>query len=340
MNAPTAAAPINTNDFAKPGESILDYELRLGSTQGGGAGTGFGTPQPIAPNLVPKSQGGTAPEVGTPATPAAPTTPATPATDTSSLDSLAKSLGYDSYADAVSKLTAPSDDTTKFYNDAYSAAGLSDLQNKINSRKSDLNTALGTINDNPWLVEADRVGRSRSLQELAQGDINNWEGDYKIGLQKVHDLVTQHAGDLSATSANNKARLSFLEAQAKAQSDAAVTKAKADSAAPKTIKGANGATFQWDPATGQFKQIIAGKVTPPPPPPPTDPEAIKAKFTKDLTNRPTLDKAGTREQFIRQVQLLYPTFDPDDIARKVYETYPDGYDTNTKKSSSSSSRSL
>src|SRR3954469_23781496 len=175
---PTATAPApDTSLFAKPGESILDYETRLGSTSGGAAGAGksFGTPAPIAPTLVPKSQGGTGPEVGAPAAPAA---PAAGASDTSALDATAISLGYKSYADAVSSLTAPSDDTTKFYNDAYSAAGLDALHQKITSRNSDLNTALGTINDNPWLDEASRVGRSRTLQQLAQGDIKNWQGEY------------------------------------------------------------------------------------------------------------------------------------------------------------------
>jgi hypothetical protein len=53
---------------------------------------------------------------------------------------------------------------------------------------------------------------------------------------------------------------------------------------------------------------------------------VLPKFNKDLTNRTTLNKAGTREQFIRQLQTQYPTINPNDIARKVYETYPDGYD--------------
>ena len=318
-----AAAP-DTSLFAKPGESILDYETRLGSTTGGGAGKSFGTPAPIAPTLVPKSQGGTGPEVGAPAAAAG-----SSATDplSASQDSAAQAAGYASWADAVSKLTAPSQDTTDFYNNAYSAAGLDALQQKINQKNSDLNTALGTINDNPWLDEASRVGRSKSLQTLAQGDIKNITAQYDAGLKNVNTLVSNHSKDVSASDASNKAKLSFLEAQAKAQAAQTNLTTKTSNAAPKTIKGANGATFKWDPTSGQFTQILPGKS---PTINSTDPNVVLPKFNKDLTNRTTLDKAGTREQFIRQLQTLYPTISPDDIARKVYETYPDGYDSAAK----------
>ena len=67
------------------------------------------------------------------------------------------------------------------------------------------------------------------------------------------------------------------------------------------------------------KQLIA------PPQPTTTEETIIEKFNKSLVDRNALDKAGTREQFIRQLQAQYPQIDPSDIARKVYETYPDFY---------------
>jgi hypothetical protein len=55
----------------------------------------------------------------------------------------------------------------------------------------------------------------------------------------------------------------------------------------------------------------------------TKEEKILADFTKTLTS---WDKEGTREQFIRVLQAQNPDIDPSDIARKVYEVYPDGYD--------------
>src|SRR5947209_95185 len=99
-------APVDQTLFAKPGESILDYETRLGSVNKG-TGTGFGTPQPIDPSLVPKAQGGTQ---GTPSS------DSSGSSDPLSVaqDNAAKTAGYASWQDAVSKLTAPSQDTTSF----------------------------------------------------------------------------------------------------------------------------------------------------------------------------------------------------------------------------------
>jgi hypothetical protein len=300
----TPAAPVSTaspaspapNLNAIPGENLDQYETRLGAmdtaTGDIGKGTGFGTP-----------------------------VPAQPVTDLNTAhDEVAKQLGFNSYQDALDKLGAPSEDTTKFYNDAYTSAGLDTLSNTIASKQSDLNTALGKINDNPWLDEANRVGRSRNLQLLANGDIKNLQSEYNTKLKSVHDLVAQHSKDIASTDAINKAKLALLESQAKAYAAQSATQQKQATAAPKTIKGANGATFQWNEKTGTFDQILPGKTVS------TDPNTVLPKFNKDLTNRTTLNKAGTREQFIRQLQTQYPTINPNDIARKVYETYPDGYD--------------
>jgi len=58
----------------------------------------------------------------------------------------------------------------------------------------------------------------------------------------------------------------------------------------------------------------------------TDPNKIIDKFNDDLTDRNALNRAKTREQFIRDLQAKYPQIHAGDIARKVYETYPDNYD--------------
>ncbi len=296
VTTPAPAAPPSSALFAKPGESLNDYETRLGAAPGGGTGTGFGT-----------------------------FTPAQPVTDLNTAhDEVARQLGFNSYQDAVTKLGAPASSTVDFYNNAYTAAGLGKLQASINQKNSDLNSALGKVNDNPWLDEASRVGRSRSLQTLAQGDIKNVTNQYNAGLKSVHDLVSQHDTDVK----NNQAKLTLLESQAKQLATEANTP-------PKTFKAANGATYKYNPATQSFDQIFPGKNTS------TDPNTVVPKFNKDLTNRATLDKAGTREQFIRQLQQLYPTIDPNDIAKKVYETYPDGYETKGgTKSKASGSRTL
>lgn len=226
---PTTAPVADPSLNAKPGESLSDYEGRLGATSGG-VGTGFGA-----------------------------FTPAKPVTDISSAqDEVARNLGFNSYQDAIQKLSV-NQSTTDFYNQAYSAAGLDALQSQITSRQNDLADATGKVNDNPWLDEASRVGRVKNLQTLANADIKNLQDEYNAKLKSVHDLVTQHDTDVK----NNQAKLTLLESQAKELAAQAATQTKTDNAAPKTIKGPNGATYQWDPNTNSFKQILPGKTTAP-----------------------------------------------------------------------------
>jgi hypothetical protein len=201
----------------------------------------------------------------------------TPATDskgaptdvTSAEDQVAQSLGYKSFADATSQLTAPpSQSETDLYNSAFSAAGLDQLQNTITGKQNDLVTATGNINDNPWLDEADRVGRNKTLTDMATADINNYQTEYTNKLKEVHDLVTRETADGTASTAANKAKLAALESQAKALAAQAATATKTANTPPKTISGSKtGTTYQWNPTTHTFDPIISpsGGTTPPKP---------------------------------------------------------------------------
>ena len=63
-----------------------------------------------------------------------------------------------------------------------------------------------------------------------------------------------------------------------------------------------------------------------PPTGPTDQEKIISSFGKSLVDRTALDRAVTREQFIRQLIAQYPQIDEGSIADYVYGTYPDNYE--------------
>jgi hypothetical protein len=233
---------------------MQQYETRMGKASAG-VGTGFGTPAPISLPLDSSKVTGTQ----------------------SGEDAVAKSLGYNSYQEALATLTAPADDTTKFYNDAYTAAGLSDLSNKIAGRQNDLNNATGNINDNPWLDESSRLGRVKNVTTLATGDIKNLQDEYKTKLASVHDLVTQHSKDLQTTAAANKTKLTALEAQAKQLATEATTNQKA----PSTISGPNGTKFQWNPQTQSFEPLNLGGAPGTTPPPISTKDAISG-MSKEL----------------------------------------------------------
>jgi hypothetical protein len=228
-NAPTGDSGVTANQYAlQPGESTAAYSTRIAGLRAAGGGP---TPGPAPTDI------------------------------TSAEDQVAQSLGYKSYADAQTQLSAPpTQSETDLYNSAYAAAGLDTLNTQITSKENDLNTALGNNNDNPWLDEADRVGRNKNLTTLATGDIKNLTDQYNTGLKGVQDLVTRESADQTATTKSNSAKLTALEAQAKALAASNTTTAKTAATPPKTIKGGTtGATYQWNPTTQTFDQILPGK---------------------------------------------------------------------------------
>lgn len=184
--------------------------------------------------------------------------------DTSQIqDTLAKQYGYTDFNSFVQDVfQKPSKTTEQFYNDAYAAAGLPTLIQKLTTKKDQLNTATGNINENPWLDEASRVGRSKRLQDLAQGDISNIQDEYNLKLNGVHDLVTQHAQDFADNQNLNQARLAYLlkqaETQAQQKSSETVQKYLPDylkSIAPNTVKLPDGSLATWDSTQGKFVAV-------------------------------------------------------------------------------------
>ncbi|HKQ06116.1 MAG TPA: hypothetical protein VJ464_13355 [Blastocatellia bacterium] len=181
-------------------------------------------------------------------------------------DELAKQYGYDSF-DSFTRdvFTKPSKTTEQFYNDAYNAAGLPDLINQLTTKKNQLNTATGNINENPWLDEASRVGRAKRLQELANGDISNLQDEYNLRLNQVHDLVQQNSQDFANNQTLNEARLNYLlkQAEEKAQQQKATTLQKylpdyfgqlQESQKPVTVELNEGnSLYAWNPQTKKFE---------------------------------------------------------------------------------------
>lgn len=289
--------PITGTDFyLKPGESTDAYNARIATLRGDPA-------KPDAPAKVEPPSTGAA------------------GLSQQDLEDAARSLGYENHAAFLADtLAKPSQSTTDFYNSAYSAAGLDELSSKILARQNDLATSTGSINENPWLHEASRVGRVRNLTNLAGTEIKNLQADYKTKLAGVHDLVKQHTSDLSANEKVNALKLAQLEKIAKENA----ANRKAASAAPKTVNvPAGNATYKWNPTTNSFEQVIS---RPPKAPAAADPNKIVAKFNNELTNKGALKQSGNREAFIKRLQIRYPQVDPKDIAKKVYDTYPDGWE--------------
>jgi len=269
----------------------------------------------------------------------------TPEEQKAAQDEIAKQFGFENadafFKDAFSK---PSQTTEQFYKDAYTAAGIPDLVSKISSKKNALASALNTVNDNPWYDEAFRRGEASRLQTLANVDISNLQDEYNLRLGHVHDLVTQHATDLGQEDKIRSARLSYLQTAAKTAAESAAQtrassnlssylKGKESTQKPQTVTAPTTSNvYSYDPVTGGFKLVQTAVPKAPSSKssskaaPQSQEQKTVAAFNKAVANRTTLTKAGTREQFIRQLQAQYPQIDPNDIARKVYDTYPDHFD--------------
>lgn len=270
---------------------------------------------------------------------------ATPEEQKAARDMIAKQFGYDTedafIADAFKK---PSQTTEQFYQSAYEAAGLPTILSGITTKKDALNRAMGVVNDNPWYDEAFRRGEAARLQDLAGTDIQNLLDEYNLKHGHVKELVSMNATDLGTDEKIRTARLNYLESAAKERVSgkgasraleyipqyAEGKKAAAPAEKPQTVSvpGTNN-VYQYNTTTGAWDLIQKAqpKPTTSKTTQPTSAEdKVFAAFNKALANRAALNRAGTREQFMRELQAQFPQIDPESIAEYVYGTYPDHFD--------------
>lgn len=101
--------------------------------------------------------------------------------------------------------TQPTINLPELYDQLYKSSGISDLEAQLSQRDKEFIEATGTINDNPFLSEATRVGRVAKLDELYQkrtanlrNDIATKKADIETRLNletKQFDIESQAARD-------------------------------------------------------------------------------------------------------------------------------------------------
>lgn len=97
----------------------------------------------------------------------------------------------------------PPIDLPGIYKNLSDQAGLSDLEKSISDKTQSFNSAQSKINDNPFLSEADRVGRIQKLQNDFNNDIandNNTLAMKKADIQTQIDIQTKQF-DINSTAA-------------------------------------------------------------------------------------------------------------------------------------------
>ncbi|MEB3215396.1 MAG: hypothetical protein VKN72_03915 [Nostocales cyanobacterium 94392] len=192
--------------------------------------------------------------------------------------------------DLYKQLFSPAPSTQELYNNAYKQAGLGDLKAKIDAKLAEINSRqqkyidkAGTVNENPFLSEASRVGRLRVLDDKKLADIGNLQNEvnaladlYNSGINEVNAVVGRTTADFSNNQQVNALKLQYLQQQAEQQlKDLQATKtksayqylpaylrAKASSQKPDTIGSNETGFYRWNPDTQTFEQVIAPNVTP------------------------------------------------------------------------------
>lgn len=194
------------------------------------------------------------------------------------------SLGLDTLEGSV--FSQPSKTTEQLYTDAYTSAGLSDVKQKISDldakiaeKQKQLTTAQGSVNENPFLDESNRVGRLKRLNDQGQSEINNLLAEkqqyadlYNQGLTEVNNVVTRNSSDFNQNQQLNAQKLAYLTSKSnelitQKQNEKLASvygpgltsflSAKAGAQKPETIGSADTGFFQWDPTSRTFKQITA-----------------------------------------------------------------------------------
>lgn len=88
----------------------------------------------------------------------------------------------------LNQIQQPTIDIKGIYENLFNQSGIKDLQDKLSQLEKDYNTQISKINDNPFLSEANRVGRARKLTEDFQREYQRISGE--IATKKA-DIETQ-----------------------------------------------------------------------------------------------------------------------------------------------------
>lgn len=202
-------------------------------------------------------------------------------------DSINSELGI---TDLYKQLYQPAPSTQELYNKAYKSAGLDSLKSKIDAKLKEINQAQGEytkskgrVDENPWLSEASRIGRNRTLNEQAElriGNLNNElksiENLYNNGVSEVNSVVARTTQDFTNNQQINTFKLQLLQQQAEQRlSDLQSSKqasayqylpdylaAKARANKPDTFGSSETGYYTWNPNTGTFEQVISPQIDP------------------------------------------------------------------------------
>ena len=243
------------------------------------------------------------------------------------------------------------------YKRLYEDAGLADVkvelkgvQEEIDKVTADLNEATKDINDNPWLSEAGRVGQIAKVQKFANSELDRLQNKetrllnvVDRGEERAKDTAETILGELKYEKRLTAEELNYYSKRAEADIEAELAEmeeieieeiaryypeyiSKLAKDKDTQIVTAGGRVLLIDKTTGNTIKDLGTAYKADTEDVDDDEAKLVDKFRTDLVAYDKQIQEGTtREQIIRLLKTRYPEIDPDDIARAVYETYPDDY---------------
>lgn len=231
-------------------------------------------------------------------------------------EAIAKELGIDTLETDVFK--KPKDTTDEIYQQEYKRLGLDDLKRKIEALDEDiardranLTEAVGTIDENPFLIETSRVGRGKRVLDQAEQTINNkleqrkaYADLYDQSINEINALIKRTTDDFNVSQSVDQAKLNYLikkaELRATQKQNTRTTASMGtylkgrqklkDEEAPDLVGTSETGYFRWDGTTKKYVQVIA--------------PAPRASSTEKDTFNPTADQKALVGRFLNTPEAL------------------------------------
>lgn len=231
-------------------------------------------------------------------------------------EAIAKELGIDTLETDVFK--KPKDTTDQIYQQEYKRLGLDDLKRKIEALDEDiardranLTEAVGTIDENPFLIETSRVGRGKRVLDQAEQTINNkleqrkaYSDLYDQSIDEINALIKRTTDDFNVSQSVDQAKLNYLikkaELRATQKQNTRTTASMGtylkgrqklkDEEAPDLVGTSETGYFRWDGTTKKYVQVIA--------------PAPKSSNTDKDTFNPTADQKALVGRFLNTPEAL------------------------------------
>lgn len=231
-------------------------------------------------------------------------------------DAIAKELGIDTLETDVFK--KPKETTDEIYQQEYKRLGLDDLKRKIEAIDEDvardranLTEAVGTIDENPFLIETSRVGRGKRVLDQAEQTINNkleqrkaYADLYDQTISEINALIKRTTDDFNVSQSVDQAKLNYLikkaELMATQKQNTRTSgsmgsylkgrKTSKDSEAPDLVGTSDTGYYRWDGTTKKYVQVIA--------------PAPKSSSTDKDTFNPTSEQKALVGRFLQTKEAL------------------------------------